>query len=54
LPFQLFENNPSSCGGTVPAPLSAIRYCDKTTRRSSSAARGSVLPEKSTMPPFDQ
>ena len=54
LPFQLLENRPSSCGGSVPAAFTAVRYCDSTTRRSSSRARGSVLPEKSTTPPFIQ
>jgi hypothetical protein len=54
LPFQLLENSPSSCGGTSPAAFRAIRYCDSTTRRSSSAARGSVLPLKSTAAPSVQ
>ena len=54
LPFQLFENRPSSCGGRLPALLIAVRYCDITTRRSSSCARGSLLPVKSTTPPCIQ
>ena len=54
LPFQLLENSPSSCGGTLPALLMAVRYCDITMRRSSSFARGSRLPVKSTTPPCIQ
>ena len=34
--------------------FTADRYCDRTTRRSSSAARGSVEPVKSTAPPSVQ
>src|ERR1039457_2353456 len=32
----------------------AVRYCDKTIRRSSSSQRGSLLPDKSIAPPVCQ
>ena len=54
MPYHELHVSPVSCGGIEPAQLTRIRYCDSTTRRSSSAARGSVLPAKSTAPPLVQ
>ena len=48
LPYQVLQVSPVSCGGTSPAICTAVRYCESMTRSSSFAARGIVLPEKST------
>src|SRR5215210_1490666 len=54
LPNQLLNVSPVSCGGIEPEHWIAVRYCESTTRRSSSFARGSVLPEKSIAAPVLQ
>ena len=51
LPYQLLNVSPVSCGGIVPAQLIAVRYSESTMRRSSSVARGSALPARSSVPP---
>ncbi|WP_197938775.1 hypothetical protein [Phytohabitans flavus] len=53
-PRQLFTIRPVSCGGSEPAQWMRVRYWESTIRRSSSAARGSVLPDSSTAPPLSQ
>src|ERR1019366_2691288 len=54
LPYQELTPRPVSCGGKNWASWTAMRYCERTMRRSSSAARGSVLPERSMAPPVVQ
>src|SRR6185312_9543372 len=54
LPYQELTPRPVSCGGHEFASCTAITYCDRTMRRSSSAARGSAVPEKSMTPPVIQ
>ena len=53
-PRQLLVIRPVSCGGVEPAQWIAVRYCDSTTRRSSSGARSSRLPDRSSAPPVLQ
>ena len=45
---------PVSAGGKCWASCTRMRYCESTTRRSSSAARVSVQCEKSITPVFCQ
>src|SRR6185295_10255872 len=54
LPYQLLTVSPVSCGGLLPAHWMAVRYCESTTRRSSSRARGSELLPSSIAPPSVQ
>src|SRR5208283_1780962 len=54
LPNQELTPRPVSCGGSGPESWTAMRYCERTMRRSSSAARGSELPERSMTPPVVQ
>ena len=54
LPYQVDVVRPLSDAGRVSPICTAVRYCESTTRRSSSAARGSVLPAKSTAAPLRQ
>src|ERR1035441_3036393 len=54
LPNQELTPRPVSCGGSEPASCTAITYSESTIRRSSSAARGSSLPERSMDPPLVQ
>src|SRR3546814_7720419 len=54
LPYQLLKVSPVSCGGSLPAHCTLVRYCESTTRRSNSLALGSVLPAKSMAEPRDQ
>src|SRR5687768_1075263 len=43
--------SPVSCGGMEPEQLTAVRYCERTIRRSSSLARGSSVASSSIAPP---
>src|SRR5699024_47583 len=45
---------PGLLGRGRPAPFTAVRYCDSTTRRSNSSARSSSLPSKVTATPLCQ
>src|SRR5205823_12028063 len=53
-PYQLLQVSPVSCGGIEPEHWIAVRYCERTTRRSNSGARLSVLPMRSTAAPLSQ
>ena len=52
-PYQLLQVNPVSCGGIDPVHWIAVRYWDKTMRRSDSFARESPACS-SRAPPIDQ
>src|SRR5215472_3370598 len=54
LPYQLLQVSPVSCGGSEPAHWMAVRYCERTMRRSSSRARGSEAAERSMVAPVFQ
>src|SRR5688500_5985180 len=51
LPNLQLKVSPLYGGGIVPAHWIAERYSESTMRRSSSVARGSLLPDRSSVPP---